>query len=156
MVLSASIFSDHAFRLFGLNATCREAVDLPPSTAMGTLEHYSSDQVTTKNGQLEITLHRDPAHPSLSGAKFQKRGGSSGGVWKYTSGMLQSWNKMCFQGGILEGKQQQQKKKPTDHFFLCLRSLPRFLVQNRKVIPLNITQRKMYHLNSFPFLFLSQ
>ncbi|OAQ25126.1 glycoside hydrolase family 16 protein, partial [Linnemannia elongata AG-77] len=43
-----------------------EAVNLPPSTAMGTLEHYSSS------------------------------------AWRYTSGMLQSWNKMCFQGGILE------------------------------------------------------
>ncbi|KAF9538294.1 hypothetical protein EC957_006942 [Mortierella hygrophila] len=79
-----------------------EAVDLPASTAMKTLENYSSDQVTTKNGQLEITLQRDPAHPSPSGAKFQKRDGSSSSAWKYTSGMLQSWNKMCFQGGILE------------------------------------------------------
>ncbi|KAK5805484.1 beta-glucan synthesis-associated, partial [Linnemannia elongata] len=60
-----------------------EAVNLPPSTAMGTLEHYSSDQVTTKNGQLEITLQRD------------LRDGSSS-AWRYTSGMLQSWNKMCF------------------------------------------------------------
>ncbi|KAF8934536.1 hypothetical protein BGZ47_010339 [Haplosporangium gracile] len=77
-----------------------EAVDLPPSTAMGTLEHYSSEQVTTKNGQLEITLQRDPALSSPSGVKVQKRDGS--GAWKYTSGMLQSWNKMCFQGGILE------------------------------------------------------
>ncbi|KAG0050423.1 hypothetical protein BGZ89_003842 [Linnemannia elongata] len=81
-----------------------EAVNLPPSTAMGTLEHYSSDQVTTKNGQLEITLQRDLVHPTPSpsaGAKFQKRDGSSS-AWRYTSGMLQSWNKMCFQGGILE------------------------------------------------------
>lgn len=100
------------FCFFGLNAICREAVNLPPLAAMGTLEQYSSDQVTTKNGQLEITLQRDPAHPSPSGAKFQKRDGSSGGAWKYISGMLQSWNKMCFQGGILEGKQQ----KKNDYF----------------------------------------
>ncbi|KAF9145880.1 hypothetical protein BG015_011762 [Linnemannia schmuckeri] len=77
-----------------------EAVNLPPSTAMGTLEHYSSDQVTTKNGQLEITLQRNPALPSSSGFSVHKRDGGS--TWKYTSGMLQSWNKMCFQGGILE------------------------------------------------------
>lgn len=76
-------------------------MDLPPSKAMGTLENYSSGQVTTRNGHLEITLQRDPAHPA--GAKSQKRDGSSGGDWKYASGMLQSWNKMCFQGGILEG-----------------------------------------------------
>ncbi|KAG0284736.1 hypothetical protein BGZ96_010908 [Linnemannia gamsii] len=77
-----------------------EAMNLPPSKAMGTLENYSSDQVTTRNGHLEIILQRDTVH--LTGAKSQKRDGSSGGDWKYTSGMLQSWNKMCFQGGILE------------------------------------------------------
>ncbi|KAF9908177.1 hypothetical protein EC991_010198 [Linnemannia zychae] len=78
-----------------------EAVNLTPSPAMGTLEHYSSDKVTTRNGQLEITLQRDPV--SSPGASAQKRDGSgASSVWKYTSGMLQSWNKMCFQGGILE------------------------------------------------------
>ncbi|KAG9062003.1 hypothetical protein KI688_006723 [Linnemannia hyalina] len=100
------VFSDE-FNLDGRNFAPGqdphwEAVNLPASTAMKTLENYSSDQVTTKNGQLEITLQRDPARPSPSGAKFQKRDGSSSGAWKYTSGMLQSWNKMCFQGGILE------------------------------------------------------
>ncbi|KAG0367681.1 hypothetical protein BGX24_003135 [Mortierella sp. AD032] len=76
-----------------------EAVDLAPSAAMGTLEHYSSDKVTTRNGQLEITLQRDPTSPSSAKVHKRDRGGSE---WKYTSGMLQSWNKMCFQGGILE------------------------------------------------------
>ncbi|KAF9118102.1 hypothetical protein BGW39_001470 [Mortierella sp. 14UC] len=67
----------------------------------GTLEHHSSHKVTTRNGQLKITLQRDLTSPF--GAKAQKRDGSSlGSACEYTSGMLQSWNKMCFQTGILE------------------------------------------------------
>ncbi|KAF9098215.1 hypothetical protein BGX29_007735 [Mortierella sp. GBA35] len=78
-----------------------EAVNLPPSAAMGTLKHYSSDKVRTRNGQLEITFQREPSSSGGTNTQKQKRDGSTS-PWKYTSGMLQSWNKMCFQGGILE------------------------------------------------------
>jgi beta-glucanase (GH16 family) len=49
------------------------------------LEWYDPDAVTTKNGALEIRMDA-----------FQSHG------LNYRSGMLQSWNQMCFQGGHLE------------------------------------------------------
>ncbi|KAF9920898.1 hypothetical protein FBU30_009133 [Linnemannia zychae] len=78
-----------------------EAMKLAPSATMGTLEHYSPDQVTTKDGQLEITIQRTPLRSPDEGL-HKRSDGSNSTAWKYTSGMLQSWNKMCFQGGILE------------------------------------------------------
>jgi beta-glucanase (GH16 family) len=50
--------------------------------ADSTLHRYDPDAVTTKDGKLEITLTQEPTH----GLNFR-------------SGMLQSWNKMCFSGG---------------------------------------------------------
>lgn len=49
------------------------------------LEWYDPDAVTTENGSLVITLSEEPSH----GLNFR-------------SGMLQSWNKFCFQGGYIE------------------------------------------------------
>ncbi|KAF0493075.1 glycoside hydrolase family 16 protein [Gigaspora margarita] len=46
---------------------------------------YSPDMITTKDGKLQITIINEIIHES-----------------NYTSGMLQSWNKICFQGVILE------------------------------------------------------
>ncbi|GAA5874455.1 hypothetical protein JCM16303_005859 [Sporobolomyces ruberrimus] len=48
-------------------------------------EWYDPDAITTKNGKLEITLSQEPIHDL-----------------NFRSGMLQSWNKLCFQGGIIE------------------------------------------------------
>ncbi|KAG0260485.1 hypothetical protein BGZ95_004442, partial [Linnemannia exigua] len=45
--------------------------------------------------------HWEAVNLAPSSAMVHKRDGG-GSEWKYTSGMLQSWNKMCFQGGILE------------------------------------------------------
>lgn len=50
------------------------------------LEWYDPHHVTTKGGNLEIQLEKNESHPGLP----------------YTSSMLQSWNKQCFQGGYLE------------------------------------------------------
>lgn len=47
------------------------------------LEWYDPDAATTKNGKLEITLSEQPIH-NLN----------------FRSGMLQSWNKLCFNGGF--------------------------------------------------------
>ncbi|KAJ2712142.1 beta-glucan synthesis-associated protein, partial [Coemansia spiralis] len=49
-------------------------------------EWYDPHHATTAGGSLVITLQRNESHPGLP----------------YTSSMLQSWNKRCFQGGYLE------------------------------------------------------
>ncbi|GAA6014692.1 hypothetical protein JCM11491_000195 [Sporobolomyces phaffii] len=48
-------------------------------------EWYDPDAIVTRDGKLEITLSQEPIH-NLN----------------FRSGMLQSWNKLCFQGGIIE------------------------------------------------------
>lgn len=49
------------------------------------LEYYTPDAITTKDGTLQITLDAFRNH-NLD----------------FRSGMLQSWNKLCFSGGIIE------------------------------------------------------
>lgn len=48
-------------------------------------EWYTPEQINTTNGHLQITLTEQPMH-NLN----------------FRSGMLQSWNKFCFQGGYIE------------------------------------------------------
>lgn len=62
-----------------------EAVDLH-YWLTNDLEWYSPDMITTEGGSLKITMDNIPTH-NLN----------------YRSGMLQSWNKLCFTGGLLEG-----------------------------------------------------
>ncbi|KAJ1958756.1 hypothetical protein GGI12_004656 [Dipsacomyces acuminosporus] len=50
------------------------------------LEWYDPHHATTRGGNLEITMQINESHTGLP----------------YTSAMLQSWNKRCFQGGYLE------------------------------------------------------
>lgn len=54
--------------------------------ATGDEEYYDPDYITTKDGNLVIKVD-DVPNDKL----------------KYTSGMLQSWNKVCFTGGRIEG-----------------------------------------------------
>ncbi|KAF3905821.1 hypothetical protein AA313_de0206113 [Arthrobotrys entomopaga] len=61
-----------------------EAVDIWYGATQDS-EWYDPGQITTKDGVLEITFDAWPTH----------------GL-PYRSGMLQSWNKMCFTGGIIE------------------------------------------------------
>lgn len=61
-----------------------QAVDIWYGVTMD-LEWYDPDAVTTKGGALEITF-----------SPYQTHG------LNYRSGMLQSWNKMCFTGGLME------------------------------------------------------
>ncbi|PWN35093.1 concanavalin A-like lectin/glucanase [Meira miltonrushii] len=53
--------------------------------ATGDYEWYTPEQINTTNGHLLITLTDEPIH-NLN----------------FRSGMLQSWNKFCFQGGYIE------------------------------------------------------
>ncbi|KAL5519142.1 hypothetical protein ACEPAH_825 [Sanghuangporus vaninii] len=61
-----------------------EAVDLH-YWGTNNLEWYDPEAITTKNGSLEITLSRKQTH----------------GL-NYEGGMMSSWNKFCFTGGLLE------------------------------------------------------
>ncbi|KAF3147695.1 hypothetical protein TWF594_002285 [Orbilia oligospora] len=61
-----------------------EAVDIWYGATQDS-EWYDPNQITTKDGVLEITFDAFPTH----------------GL-PYRSGMLQSWNKLCFTGGIIE------------------------------------------------------
>ncbi|RPD55804.1 glycoside hydrolase family 16 protein [Lentinus tigrinus ALCF2SS1-7] len=61
-----------------------EAVDLH-YWATGNKEWYDPEAITTRNGSLEITLSDKPNH----------------GL-DYTGGMMQTWNKFCFTGGLVE------------------------------------------------------
>ncbi|KAI0744973.1 beta-glucan synthesis-associated protein [Earliella scabrosa] len=61
-----------------------EAVDLH-YWATGNLEWYDPSAITTANGSLEITLSDKPNH----------------GL-NYTGGMMSTWNKFCFTGGLVE------------------------------------------------------
>ncbi|KAI5791726.1 beta-1,6 glucan synthetase [Peziza echinospora] len=63
-----------------------EAVDLHYAATMD-LQWYDPDAITTKDGSLEIEFEKFENH-DLS----------------YRSGMLQSWNKLCFKGGIIEAR----------------------------------------------------
>jgi beta-glucanase (GH16 family) len=51
------------------------------------MEYYHPDQVTTRDGNMVITLEEKAV-----------------GKLDYSSGMVQTWNKFCFQGGRLEVK----------------------------------------------------
>lgn len=56
------------------------------SAATQDTEWYDPDAITTKDGVLEIEFNAFRNHDL-----------------DYRSGMLQSWNKLCFKGGIIEG-----------------------------------------------------
>ncbi|KAJ1925485.1 hypothetical protein IWQ60_004534 [Tieghemiomyces parasiticus] len=61
-----------------------EAVDLWYWPTMD-LEYYKPEQVYTEGGNLILRMDKTPT-----------------GTLDYRSGMLQSWNKFCFQGGLIE------------------------------------------------------
>lgn len=61
-----------------------EAVDLHYWATVD-LEWYDPDAITTRDGKLVITLAEEPIHDL-----------------NFRSGMLQGWNKFCFQGGYIE------------------------------------------------------
>jgi beta-glucanase (GH16 family) len=69
------------------------------SAGGGSLHFYNSSAVTTKNGMLKINTYVDKTE-WMHFDKLKKE-------WKhmqtnFTSGMMQSWNKFCFTGGIVE------------------------------------------------------
>jgi beta-glucan synthesis-associated protein KRE6 len=63
-----------------------EAVDLH-YWQTNNLEWYDPEAIMTRNGSLEITLSRKENH-NLS----------------FTGGMMSSWNKFCFTGGLVEAR----------------------------------------------------
>lgn len=57
----------------------------------GDLEYYNPQSVTTQGGYLVINLTQVPDPTQNHNLN-------------YMSGMLQSWNQLCFTGGIVEGE----------------------------------------------------
>eukprot|EP01096_Ripella_sp_DP13-Kostka_P017676 TRINITY_DN9148_c0_g1_i1.p1 TRINITY_DN9148_c0_g1~~TRINITY_DN9148_c0_g1_i1.p1 ORF type:complete len:470 (+),score=174.18 TRINITY_DN9148_c0_g1_i1:52-1410(+) len=74
----------------GENQTYWEAVD-NYNASTNDLEFYSPSQVTTLDGSLVISATNTSVN---------------GGQQNYTSGMVMSWNRFCFTGGIFESRVQ--------------------------------------------------
>jgi beta-glucan synthesis-associated protein KRE6 len=75
-----------------------EAIDQPDFTN-NAMQFYDSSYVTTKDGNLVISTRAQ----KTSWKTFDETTKTSKVNTKnYTSGMVQSWNKFCFTGGILE------------------------------------------------------
>ncbi|KAK2077814.1 hypothetical protein QBZ16_004662 [Prototheca wickerhamii] len=72
------------------------------------MEVYTSDQVTTYNGSMEITISKGVG----TGITQNYEGEVSSVSMAFTSGMVTSWNKFCFTGGYLEAS----VKMPGDDF----------------------------------------
>lgn len=60
------------------------------------LHYYSNDAVKSQNGSLSITLSMDPKDDLFSLDENETE------YKEFKSGMVQSWNKFCFTGGIVE------------------------------------------------------
>lgn len=65
----------------------------------GSLHFYNSSMITTKDGQLKISTNLEKTKWNV---KNRLNGEKEEVVKDYKSGMLQSWNKFCFTGGIME------------------------------------------------------
>lgn len=77
-----------------------EAIDQPDFTN-NAMQFYdsSSSYVTTKDGYLVISTRAEKTSWNVFDETSQT---SKVHTKNYTSGMVQSWNKFCFTGGILE------------------------------------------------------
>lgn len=77
-----------------------QAIDKPDNSNEA-LQFYNSsrDYVTTENGYLQITTRAEKTHWM---EWDEEKHEPIERVKNYTSGMVQTWNKMCFTGGVLE------------------------------------------------------
>jgi beta-glucanase (GH16 family) len=66
------------------------------------LHWYSHDAVKTANGVLNITLDVHPETFTYTVKKPHKHTKTINVTKEFRSGMVQSWNKFCFIGGIIE------------------------------------------------------
>ncbi|KAG6855509.1 hypothetical protein H0H87_001844 [Tephrocybe sp. NHM501043] len=79
-----------------------EAVDLWYGVT-GDIEWYDPSQVTTSNGSLVITMDSaDTLQSGLTQGSTAPLTTAENHGLSYRSGMLQSWNKVCFTGGYIE------------------------------------------------------
>ena len=104
------VFSDE----FNLDSRTMKDGDDPRWTALHSddltnnpLHWYSHDAVTTTNGVLNITLDVHPATFTYTDHTFDeiKQNVTHARInvtKEFRSGMVQSWNKFCFVGGIIE------------------------------------------------------
>ncbi|GLD99593.1 hypothetical protein PINS_up008319 [Pythium insidiosum] len=80
-----------------------------PDGVNGALEYYSPEMATTRCNNdacfLEISVDNKPTTVSVWN-EFLSPPGYQPLTMYYRSAMLQSWNKFCFQGGMLEARVQ--------------------------------------------------
>lgn len=69
----------------------------------GALHYYSPDNIVTKDGDLQITTE---AKTTVFAGFNDTLGKDVISTKNFKSGMLQSWNKFCFTGGIVEAEIQ--------------------------------------------------
>lgn len=75
-----------------------EAIDQPDFTN-NAMQFYDSSFVTTKDGKLVISTKAEKTSWTVIDPVSGQR---TVNTRNYTSGMIQSWNKFCFTGGVLE------------------------------------------------------
>lgn len=97
------VFSDEfnsAGREFGAGEDPRWTALDKPDSVNSPLAYYTPSMVTTKDGKMTIkTTNQEPV--SWQGWDEQNKVWTTFTRW-YKSGMVQSWNKFCFTGGIIE------------------------------------------------------
>lgn len=87
------------FSLFVLPTGIDKSDDDQTSSGRGSLQFYNASQISTKNGFLVIeTTTEETKWKGFNPYKKEYQTMSR----HFKSGMLQSWNKFCFTGGILE------------------------------------------------------
>ena len=96
------VFSDEFSeqgRRFGDGSDTRWTAEERPATTNAALHYYNASHVTTKDGKLVIQTARKDANwvendPNTGQEYYFSR--------DYTSGMVSTWNKMCFTSGMIE------------------------------------------------------
>ncbi|KAG9407076.1 hypothetical protein AC1031_001713 [Aphanomyces cochlioides] len=83
--------------------TCDTLVDVVISCfwASAALEYYNASNVYTKDGKLINRIDEGPVNVTYFNQWLDKPAFESAQL-HYSAGMMQSWNKFCFQGGLIE------------------------------------------------------
>ncbi|CAK4068700.1 unnamed protein product [Aphanomyces euteiches] len=76
------------------------ALDLPDGVNAA-IEYYNMTNVYTKGGKLMNRIDEGPVNVTYFNQWLEKPAYETGQM-HYSAGMMQSWNKFCFQGGLIE------------------------------------------------------
>lgn len=95
------VFSDefnNDGRIFHDGSDTRWTAEDRPATTNAALHYYNSSKVTTRSGNLVI----ETAAEDASWIEHDMNGTEHPFTRNYTSGMVTTWNKFCFTGGLVE------------------------------------------------------